>query len=390
MNLSRYGWLPLVASLVQPALAQTAPGLPLLQGCDGIAAQAAGKAPAPAAAAFPPLQLEIRTPLAPTLLPSAGRNYLIYELHLQNFSDDAMTLRGIDVLDGGSGAAAPLTAIAGPALEKRLRLLGAPDGAPPLVLGAGQGAIVFMCVAFDHAARVPATLRHRVLTAQSFADGPPITMHASKLHTLGAPLQGAGWTADNGPGLASHHRTGVFVAGGVAQLSRRYAFDWKKYRNGMSYSGDARDVHAYFAYGQNVIAVADGIVVGARDGIPDNVPRTKDGFTPAQPITMDNISGNFVTIGLGDNQYAQYVHLQPGSVSVKTGQRVRRGDVIGRINASGDAREPHLHFQVASAPDILASEGLPYVIDKFRMHTGEGKWETRIGEFPLHESVIEF
>lgn len=57
------------------------------------------------------------------------------------------------------------------------------------------------------------------------------------------------------------------------------------------------------------------------------------------------------------------------------------------MSASG---EPHLHFQVTNAPDILASEGLPYVIGRFRMKRPEGAWQERRNEFPLEEAVIDF
>lgn len=60
--------------------------------------------PAPAPSAFLPVQLEIRTPIEPTAFPSAGRNYLIYELHLRNLSGEALDLQGIEVMDvGGRG-----------------------------------------------------------------------------------------------------------------------------------------------------------------------------------------------------------------------------------------------------------------------------------------------
>lgn len=47
---------------------------------------------------FPPPQLQIRTPVAPSAIPSAGRNYLVYELRLQNFSDVEIELQQLDVV----------------------------------------------------------------------------------------------------------------------------------------------------------------------------------------------------------------------------------------------------------------------------------------------------
>lgn len=75
---------------------------------------------------------------------------------------------------------------------------------------------------------------------------------------------------------------------------------------------------------------------------------------------------------------------------VKPGERVQRGQVLGRVGNSGDARLPHLHFQVSTAPDILTSEGLPFVIDQYRLKVGDKDWETQTREFPLGEALIDF
>lgn len=85
------------------------------------------------------------------------------------------------------------------------------------------------------------------------------------------PVMGRHWVADNGPSLHSHHRTGLFVAGGRAHISRRFAIDWKQFEQDAMYSGDARDLRSYFSFGENVYAVADATVVSAKDGLPDNI-----------------------------------------------------------------------------------------------------------------------
>ena len=71
------------------------------------------------------------------------------------------------------------------------------------------------------------------------------------------------------------------------------------------------------------LAVADATVVVARDGFPDNVPRYEGQFHTAVPITIDTALGNRITLDLGGGQFAHYVHLQPGSVRVKSGDMVQ-------------------------------------------------------------------
>ncbi len=58
-------------------------------------------------------------------------------------------------------------------------------------------------------------------------------------------------------------------------------------------------------------------------------------------------------------------HLKPGSVRVKTGERIRAGDVLGRIGNSGNTDFPHLHFQLMDSRSPLGSEGLPFVLRRF-------------------------
>jgi murein DD-endopeptidase MepM/ murein hydrolase activator NlpD len=104
---------------------------------------------------------------------------------------------------------------------------------------------------------------------------------------------------------------------------------------------------------------------------------------------MESVAGNRVVIDIGGGQYAYYAHLQPGSVRVKKGDRVRRGQLLARVGNSGDAREPHLHFQLTDRPDVLASEGLPHLFERYRTRSG-GAWETRTQEYPMGDTVVDF
>jgi murein DD-endopeptidase MepM/ murein hydrolase activator NlpD len=108
-------------------------------------------------------------------------------------------------------------------------------------------------------------------------------------------------------------------------------------------------------------------------------------------MTYETVGGNTITLDLGGGQFAYYHHLQPGSVRVKAGDRVRRGQVLARVGASGDAREPHLHFEVTTSPKQGMGEGVPYFIDQYRCKSGSnGLMELRIHELPLHNSIVTF
>jgi murein DD-endopeptidase MepM/ murein hydrolase activator NlpD len=96
------------------------------------------------------------------------------------------------------------------------------------------------------------------------------------------------------------------------------------------------------------------------------------------------------TLDLGAKQFSHYLHLQPGSLLVKAGERVRRGQVLAPIGDSGDARAPHLHFQVSTSSNPLAGEGVPYVVDQYRVTPSNGDKNIRTNELPLGNMLINF
>ena len=81
----------------------------------------------------------------------------------------------------------------------------------------------------------------------------------------------------------------------------------------------------------------------------------------AVPITLETVGGNHVILDIGNGHYAFYAHLQPGSLRVKMGDRVKKGATLGLVGNTGNSTEPHLHFHLADSNSPLGSEGIPYV-----------------------------
>lgn len=88
-----------------------------------------------------------------------------------------------------------------------------------------------------------------------------------------------------------------------------------------------------------VVAHSSGIVVSCR----------RDYKT--QDKTGDSY-GNYVKIKHDDGYYTLYAHLAYNTVTVKTSDRVSRGQVIGYMGATGRATAGHLHWEVRNKNDV--------------------------------------
>jgi murein DD-endopeptidase MepM/ murein hydrolase activator NlpD len=92
-------------------------------------------------------------------------------------------------------------------------------------------------------------------------------------------------------------------------------------------NGQAKNPHN----GEDIAAPLGADVVAMNDGV---VCLTADHFFSGKGVFVDH--------GLG--LYSMYFHLS--EVSVKDGEAVKRGQVIGKVGASGRATGPHLHWGV--------------------------------------------
>jgi murein DD-endopeptidase MepM/ murein hydrolase activator NlpD len=143
--------------------------------------------------------------------------------------------------------------------------------------------------------------------------------------------------------------------------------------DGLSHKSDGKRFEDYYAYSTDVLAACDGTVVEAANDQPEDptaMQRPDESqeayFARLQKEQagrlakgMTSVTGNYVMIDHGKSEYSFYAHLQPGSVRVHKGDRVKAGDVVGKLGSSGNSTEPHLHFHVCDNDDPLMSAGIP-------------------------------
>ena len=255
------------------------------------------------------------------------------------------------------------------------------------MLEPSAGRLVFIELAFDRRADVPDALMHRfdILAVPLGGTEPtPMTYTAATfpldLHVpeLGPPLKGGGWVAANGccetDGI---HRATVLPVNGGLHDTQRFAIDWMRMNDeGRLVVGDPSDVHSYVDYGAEIIAVAGGTVVSTLNTLDDQVP----GQLPdPSTITLQNVDGNHVVVRHRDGRYAFYAHMQKGSVTVEAGDRVRRGEMLGRLGNTGNTSAPHLHFHLMDGASVLGSSGCPTCS---AASSSRGRWTWRGGMPP--------
>ena len=357
-----------------------------------------------AQAQLPPF-VEMRVPKAPTVASGNGVSFLVHELHVTNFQPIPLTLTRVEVLSGDADARVLLT-LEDSALGRALSRPGVAP-APPLgeraKLGGGLRGVVFVWVPLD-GRTAPGSIRHRLTVAQGSGDSVRTSVLEGAraavtrdVAVIGPPLRGEGWIAVNGPDAQTGHRRALIAVEGNAAIGQRFAIDYVKTDgNGRRFTGDSLKNESYYAEGQDAVAVADGVVALVKDGIPENVP----GITSrAVPITLETVGGNYVILDIGQGQYAFYAHLKPGSLRVRAGERVRKGQVVGLVGNSGNSTEPHLHFHLMDGTSPLGSEGIPYAHDTFELVGTCGRAfadckraapQTRRREIPMANMVVRF
>lgn len=202
------------------------------------------------------------------------------------------------------------------------------------------------------------------------------------------PLRGE-WYAIRSPGsrIPSH---------GTDVLAQRYAFDLQRLGAGRRFHPAGRvrtlvsgvPLRECYGWGEPVHAALPGVVTAAVDGEPERTwlhPVRELWHALANTVAfrrtaaVERLVGNFVIVHSGD-LYAAYVHLATGSVRVRAGQRVGRGEVLGRVGSSGNSTAPHLHFQLMDGPDPITARPVPAAFTAYEVWR-DGRW------LPVHDAV---
>lgn len=352
-----------------------------------------------AAGAMP---LSVDVPIAPVPLDTDAGQTLVYELRLTNKASEPLSLGELDVSDGDSHRL--LLRLSGAALSARMALLDK-SAAASSVVSPGAATVVYLELDLarnEHPRRLEqridvvasdGTSRGRVIAVTAVDNRSPVV--------LGPPLEDGPWVAVHSPQWPRGHRRVMYASAKGPRIPGRYAIDW------VAVDGQGRTSHGNddvpseaLGYGARVLAGIDGLVAATRDGM------VEAGSIRGNPRhSAAEGAGNYVALAVGDGRYVFYEHLRPGSIAVKSGEAVKRGQGIAALGFSGDTTGPHLHLHVADSVDTLDGEGLPFVISGYEelgryrdiAQLGHAAWEGagsgvrhRSQEWPTYNIVVRF
>lgn len=127
------------------------------------------------------------------------------------------------------------------------------------------------------------------------------------------------------------------------------AFDFLKLgKNNRSYQRSGTRNEDYYAFGQPLFAVCEAVVYEVNTGVDDNRPTQ---MNPAQPL------GNSIMLKTENDEYIVYAHLENGTVAVKAGDKVTKGQYLGNCGNSGNSSEAHLHLHIQDGPSLMKASG---------------------------------
>jgi len=183
----------------------------------------------------------------------------------------------------------------------------------------------------------------------------PVVQYENKNEYI-FPVKGAWRVTCNWDGPDSHRES----------YSQEFAFDLDQLdRNMEVVLNQKKPNEEYPCYGKEVIAVADGEIVDSFDQLSEN-PSSCSDLSKEQIIKFAReygyvrlSGGNQVILKHSNGEYSFYAHLIPGSLKVKKGDKVKRGQILGKVGNSGNSDGPHLHFQLMDGPDKSTARGLP-------------------------------
>jgi murein DD-endopeptidase MepM/ murein hydrolase activator NlpD len=162
-------------------------------------------------------------------------------------------------------------------------------------------------------------------------------------------------------------------------LQQQYAYEFSGTNTaGRRYRNDGKTNEDYIVYGREVLAPANGTVVEVIDGVRENSPGIRNPYA---------LIGNAIVIQHAGKEYSVLAFLKPGSIRVKVGDRITRGQVLAQCGNSGNALEPLLHYHLQDSPYLQTAKGIKFYFERVMVNK-EGKKQLQVIYLPEVDEVI--
>jgi murein DD-endopeptidase MepM/ murein hydrolase activator NlpD len=142
--------------------------------------------------------------------------------------------------------------------------------------------------------------------------------------------------------------------------------------------GDGTRNEDYYAFGREVLSPADGTVIEVIEGVRDNTPGSMNPYSAL---------GNCVVVQHRKEEVSVLAHLKQGTIVIKVGDNVKRGQLLGKCGNSGNSSEPHLHYHLQNSLVLQDGLGIQCAFQKVVL-TKDGKTETRTSFSPVKGEII--
>ncbi len=170
------------------------------------------------------------------------------------------------------------------------------------------------------------------------------------------------------------------IEGNVTHKDKwKYAWDFVIHNdNEDEYNSNGDSKEDYLCYGTPVAASAGGKVVKVFDNVSDN---------EIGDANLKNNWGNTVIVEHEEGVYTSLSHLKPGSIRVKEGDIVKKGEIVAKCGNSGRSPYPHLHFQF-QLTDKLGDRTHKFPIAHF-LEKSNGKYNLKSFDYPAENTYVK-
>lgn len=337
---------------------------------------------------------KINTLAEPIPTPTAQDTAYVYELRIKNTTSRPIKLARVEVKESENAKDVLETYVSNTLLNNTVAF----DGDKPIpltdkvLLQPNNVAYVYVYLKMPKSAKQLKKLYNTIWLLSLSKDESSVetkvinyAVHVSKMKPLviGFPFQGGDWVAAAGPSATSYHRRAILGGPFKFDLAQRYAVDWVEARKGSLVEGALNKNKSWHSYGNQVFAVANGVVTKVHDNVPSNTPPT----SPTD-LKLEDFSGNYIIEKINQNgkdYYVVYAHLQPGEMKVKEGEKIKQGQLIARLGNTGSSSAPHLHIHISDHNNFLNGQGLPFVFKKVKVL---GTAQPIFGDYGLYKEKL--